>query len=264
MWPTCFRARHARLLRLVAALANRRTVLRAVWRLRFRRGGQEPRRPDQSRPQRRPGGSAIERHSAVPVRRGDGNNWGIENTGSHSQDLIFDHTINGGQLRLFDPSGSFLDLQSTVAVSIFTLAPDVSGFVWEWGVSLRGTAPGVGRDDLSDEAVVDIAPFTATVNLGEMSPGALATITYDMFGQVSGPGLRFSGGTATVGDPFDLSGKPGSVLSFKGDAATVPEPASLALLGAGLAVLLRRQRCRWPASMIRPTPSSRSVSSICE
>jgi hypothetical protein len=210
--------------------------------------------------------------------------WRIENTGSDAQDLIFDYTINGGQLRLFDPSGSFQDLRSTVGVSIFTIGTDFSGFLWEWGVSLHGTSPGVVEAEVhgfshifdfddplglgspvvsavtisGDEAVVSIAPFTATVNLGRMNPGDSSSISYSMFGQVSGPALRFSGGSATVGDPFNLQGAPGSVLSFKGGTATVPEPSSLALLGAGLAVLLRRSRAAQRSSATQKTASGLS------
>ena len=195
--------------------------------------------------------------------------WDIENTGADARDLTFDYTINGGQLRLFDPTGSFHELESTVGVSIFTLAPDFSGFLWEWGVTLRGVSPGVVETEVhgfatifpfddplglgsptvsavsvsATEAVVSIAPFTATVHLGEMGPGSVARISYSMFGQVSGPSLRDAGASATVGDPFDLSGTPGSVLSFNGGAA-VPEPSIVVLTGLGVAALLRRMRPR--------------------
>lgn len=195
--------------------------------------------------------------------------WNIENTGPDLRDLTFDYTINGGRLRLFDPTGSFHELESTVAVSIFTIAPDFGGFLWEWGVTLRGTAPGVvatqvhgfatifpfddplglGSPTVSavsvsaTEAVVSIAPFTATVHLGEMEPGARASIIYSMFGQVSGPSLRDAGASATVGDPFNLAGTPGSVLSFNG-AAAVPEPSVVVLTGLGVAALVRRMRSR--------------------
>ena len=65
---------------------------------------------------------------------------GVGNTGGTSETLAFQYVINGGELRLLSPSGSFDGLAATVGVSIFVLAPDFSGFLWEWGATLRGEA----------------------------------------------------------------------------------------------------------------------------
>jgi len=55
--------------------------------------------------------------------------------------------------------------------------------------------------------------------------------------------LQPAGASATIGDPFNLSGTPGSVLSFNG-AAAVPEPSVVVLTGLGVAAPSRRMRSR--------------------
>ena len=191
--------------------------------------------------------------------------WTVENDSAQPEDLIFQFTINGGELRLFDQSGSFFGpgLLATVGVSIFTLGADVSGFLWWWNVRLLATNRGVvvAEEDIfadplglgspalsavtvsNSEAVVSIAPFTATVNLGPIVKSQLpVTIEYDMSAAVSGSALNLAGGQATIGDPFNLQGNPGSVLAINGQPpGTVPEPSALALTGLVLITLLRRR-----------------------
>jgi hypothetical protein len=155
-------------------------------------------------------------------------------------------------------------------VSIFVLAPDFSGFLWEWGATLRGAggsafaevhgfAPlfdfhdplDLGMPELSavnvagGEAVLSIAPFTGIAELGVMARGSGSVITYSMYASVSGPGLSNTGGEASLGDPFDLTGHPGSAISIPG-ALPVPEPASWVLLLLGLATLLAIARSKRP------------------
>jgi hypothetical protein len=154
--------------------------------------------------------------------------------------------------------------------------PDFSGTLWEWGATLRGEAGSVvaashgfapildfhdplnlGMPRLSPvsvaggEAVLSIAPFTGFADLGILEQGSLPpSITYDMYASVSGPGLNNTGGEASLGDPFDLSGSPGSAISIPG-ALPVPETDAWQLLLVGLAVLLARTR-RWPMFAGRP------------
>lgn len=194
----------------------------------------------------------------------------VGNTGPGTETLAFQYSINGGELRLRNRSDSFNGLEATVAASIFVIAPDFSGFLWEWGATLRGSgssaaaqvhgfAPifdivdplNLGLPDLSavtvanGEAVLSIAPFTGFFDLGQMSPGAGGTIVYSMYASVSGPALNGGGGEASLGDPFDLMSNPGSTLSIPG-AVPVPEPESWAALLLGLAVLLFRYRGTGP------------------
>ncbi len=87
-------------------------------------------------------------------------------------------------------------------------------------------------------------PYTATIPLGVLTTAD--SVEYIMEARVSGPGFE-TGGRATIGDPFDLTGG-GSTIAFTG---AVPEPSTYALFGLGLLTIcgltLRRQR-RLPTS----------------
>ena len=185
-----------------------------------------------------------------------------------SDPLIFEYHLNGGQLALF--GGSFDGMVAGVSVSIFTIAPGRSGFLWSWALSLRGQGGqvttsvdflldplGFGVPALSpitianNEATVSIAPFTAVADLGRLAPGGTAFITYDMGADIGGFGFNSTGGKATLGDPLNLDGDPGSSIGFAGvdlqpAPAAAPEPATGALAALGLALLaaVRSRRCR--------------------
>ena len=178
-----------------------------------------------------------------------------------SEPLRFEYTINGGQLRLHAPGGVFDGLIASVGVTIFTIAPGRSGFLWSWTQSLRGQSGavvtstdffidplGFGMPALSpirlvgDDAILDIAAFHAAADLGRLSPGGTAFITYDMDAALAGPGMNGTGGEAALGDPFDVTGRPGSTLLIQGApigpvVSAVPEPSPTALVGLGLAAL---------------------------
>jgi hypothetical protein len=192
----------------------------------------------------------------------------VRNDGTATKDLTFHYTINGGELRLFS-GGSYDGLIATVGVSIFVISPGFGGFLWDWGVTLRGSgtgatsevhgfAPifplndpkGLGTPAISSvsiqgrEAVLSIAPFTANVDLGTLGIGSTALVSYTMYADVSGPGFNATGGKASLGDPFNFENSPGSEISIP-DAVLVPEPATwlTAACGlGGLAVVLRRKR----------------------
>jgi hypothetical protein len=103
---------------------------------------------------------------------------------------------------------------------------------------------------VGDEARVSIEPFVRTIGLGRIPADVLNTLplSYSMSAEVPGVGLNGTGGLARLGGPFDLSGSPGSLLSIEGvslQPATVPEPAALLLMGAGLAaIVVARSRAR--------------------
>jgi hypothetical protein len=87
-------------------------------------------------------------------------------------------------------------------------------------------------------ATLDIGAFTAAVNLGILSGGNTALITYDMDAAVAGVGYNATGGRASLGDPFDANGNYGAGITLTGTpAATAPEPASLLLIASGLSAL---------------------------
>jgi hypothetical protein len=185
----------------------------------------------------------------------------VENAGPVTADpLIFEYTISAGQLRLRSFAGSFDGFIASVSVSIFTIAPGHSGFLWAWTQSLRGQGGavststdflldplGFGTPSMSaitfaaDEAFVDIASFHRSADLGRLARGSSAFITYDMDAAVAGPGFG-GGGVAALGDPFDVTGRPGSTLLIQGApigavVSAVPEPATSLLVGLGLAAL---------------------------
>jgi hypothetical protein len=181
--------------------------------------------------------------------------------------LIFEYTINGGQLRLNSAGGSFDGLIASVSVSIFTIAPGRSGFLWSWTQSLRGQSGSVNTSTdffldplgfgmpamspitrVGDEAFIDIGAFHRSADLGRLSPGGTAFITYDMDAHVSGPGFG-PGGVAALGDPFNLNGAPGSILAIPGASlvpgvTAAPEPATLGLTAVGLTALALARRRR--------------------
>jgi hypothetical protein len=214
--------------------------------------------------------TALSRPSDIPsfaVRAETQFDVTVDTTESRER-VVFDFLVNGGELRLFDPRGSFRGLSASVGVTIFTIgASDVSGFLWGWTTTLRDNGGvlasevtifadplGLGQPALSaitvsgGEALVSIAPFSASVDLGEILRGLGADLIYEMSATVSGPGLNLTGGEATLGDPLNLGGDPGSVISFRagGPGGQVPGPPALILvvLGAlaGVAVARRRHR----------------------
>jgi hypothetical protein len=184
----------------------------------------------------------------------------VGNTGAPTP-LDFEFTINGGQLVLRGRNGSFNGLSARVGVSIFTITPGFSGFLWAWTQSLVGSGSSVttsisffidpmnfGTPAVSpitingDEATMDIAPFHVTQRLATLSGSGTAFITYDMDAGLVGVGLNNTGGVAALGDPFGVNTSPGSTIAIRGlsltaPAATVPGPSTLYLLAVALGLL---------------------------
>jgi hypothetical protein len=178
----------------------------------------------------------------------------VAQAGLARQSLDFQYHLNGGQLALRDPSGSFDGLVATVGVSIFAISPGFSGFLWSWQLALRGSRSvvtpsvdflidplGLGAPVLSSVSIVngvatvDIGSFTAGANLGIISGANTAFVTYDMDAAVAGIGLNSQGGIARLGDPLNTSGNYGAGISFSTTpVSATPEPSSILLLGTAL------------------------------
>lgn len=186
----------------------------------------------------------------------------VTNTGNSTEDLSFHFLINGGELALFSPSGNFDLLRASVTVQIFGIGSHSgpSGFLWWWMATLEGDpftdqvtlsselvsdvlglgAPAMSAIEIENgEASVGIAAFDAVMDLGTLGFAGSTDISYHMSASVSGPGLNRQGGRASLGDPFDLSGNPGSIISIPGASpvSAVPEPGSWSLLLIGAAIL---------------------------
>ncbi len=87
-------------------------------------------------------------------------------------------------------------------------------------------------------------PYSGSLALGDFDAGDSFTLSYTMEVRASGPGFE-RGAVASIGDPFTLSGTmTGTVSNSPGAPAPVPEPATLLLLGTGLAGVagIRRRR----------------------
>jgi hypothetical protein len=201
----------------------------------------------------------------------------LRNDGPRAVPLDFTFQLNGGHLRLYDPSERFGGTVASVNVSIFAIAPLNSGFLWSWDVVLRGDGAGgvtATVDFLIDPhgfgvphlgpvtvgggvASVAIAPFAFALEMGRLAPNGTATLAYDMGADVAGFGFPW-GGYAALGDPFDAAGDYGvSATLAPAAVSAVPEPSVVSLSTLGLAALgalaARRRRQRAAA---RPTAAA--------
>ena len=109
------------------------------------------------------------------------------------------------------------------------------------GVDLGATATGGGsRFGFDFDGLAD------TLDLGLFNVGDTFTVDYLISVTASGPG-RETGVTASIGDPFDLSGNPGISLDVLPPPTPVPTPGTLLLVVLGLALLGWRHRSEGPA-----------------
>ena len=160
-------------------------------------------------------------------------NFSIFVTGAVLQNISF---AGIGPLALIETSLNItLDLtQGATTTNLFTSTATLTGSTLvETGVDLTATPfgtptqPGFSFDGI----------FT-NLDLGFLNVGDFVTYTYEV--TVTAPGFE-TGGVASIGDPNRLSG---GQLAPSGPVVPdpIPEPVSVLLLGAGLAVLARRRK----------------------
>jgi len=127
---------------------------------------------------------------------------------------------------------------------------------------------GIGIGDITDLFFgYTFAPYSGSIDLGELAPGESFTIKYEIRSFAEGPGLGsmvIAPGAETVGeevqlltgafsifaDPLGLSSDPNDPLASAGisgdlvDLEVIPEPCTLVFVSAGLVGLLRRKARR--------------------
>jgi len=194
----------------------------------------------------------------------------IMNTSGSAQDFFFDFTISPALLRIYDNAGvnefssqqnrmSFAIDISFAGLSLFDAAATMRGgskghVLEETGTDLGGVfsivTPTAARDRDWLEAQYRFGGFTGTLDLGTLAAGSSATLLYTMSATLSTL-TGETGGAASIGDPFDLSGTPGLSGEIRSEPAggpspdPIPEPGTLLLCLAGLgAGVVWRRRAR--------------------
>lgn len=147
----------------------------------------------------------------------------------------------------------------------------------EFSIDLPDPSEIPGLPDLFDGIVFEdlndlfygymFAPYSGSIDLGELAPGGSFTIKYEIKTYAEGPGLGtmvvapegeavgdevrlFTGAFSIFADPLGLAGDPNNPIGSVGisgdliDLSQIPEPCTMALVLMGLAGLVRsRRRC---------------------
>lgn len=140
---------------------------------------------------------------------------------------VFDFSITPASLRIRDdaglpdaannaPDASFLITIRANSAIVFTAGANLFGGDRSHTLTETGTS-------LSPSFVAgsifgyDFAAYGDILSLGNVANGATIDVEYEMVVRVGTPGFE-AGGSAQIGDPFDLSGIPGFVGVLRPDA----------------------------------------------
>jgi hypothetical protein len=148
-------------------------------------------------------------------------------------DYVFDFSITPAALRIRDDAGLPDAANNAPDASFLITIRANSAVVFSAGASLFGgdrsyTLTETGTS-LSPSFVAgsvfgyDFAAYGDILSLGTVADGATITVEYEMIVRVDTPGFE-AGGSAQIGDPFDLSGTPGFVGVLRPDAPIATSP----------------------------------------
>jgi len=177
--------------------------------------------------------------------------WSESYTVGSAGNYSWDFNITNGKLTIFDwCSGPIM--RAGYEISILVDSSQVWASAFEVAGGMGGTITTQSGTDLGGVYFADdptwpnimgyeFSSYSGSLNLGYMNAGDSFDLAYTLNVYVGGPGFE-TGAEAYFGDPNHLTGG-GMDGELKGGGTTVPEPATMLLLGFGLIGLagLRRK-----------------------